>query len=227
MKRCMMQHKISYEMFSHVGEYHTQNGIENQDSINVITNDQYAFAILSDGAGSSQYAKVAADTTVKAASQYCFENSNKAFLDNEKFAKSLIFEIQHKLDQTAKLLEAKLSEMTCTLVLLGIDTKNHTYFTIHIGDGLIAKKHDDNWEIISHPENGPSKQYTYFVNSPVVFKHTRVTAELFSKQDVFFISTDGYFQECNFLDQIIERINNGFLCQKDDVTYCKILPDLL
>lgn len=218
-----MQHKMSYELFSKRGKRNEELGKDNEDSINVVTNGQYVFAILSDGAGSSKYAKEAADTTVEAASRYCFENSAKAFVDIKFFAEKLIFEIQYRLDQRARLLKTKFSEMICTLVLLGIDTKSKSYFTIHIGDGIIAKQDKDNWKIISFPENGRHKNTTFFCNSPTVFKHTRIKEKSYDSDESFFLASDGCFVgkylSCEYLESIEKKL---FQVMDDDISYCYI-----
>lgn len=217
-----MHQKISCEIFSARGKYHKEQGKENEDSINVVTNDDYVFAILSDGAGSSKFAKDASLTTVKTVSDFCFNNSAEFFKEIEKTVSRMIFDIQTKLDKKAVEIGAKLSEMVCTLVVLCLEKSTNRYITIHIGDGLVALKNKC-WEIISYPENGPTKQYTYFTNSPLVFKHLRINEGVYYIGNKFFISTDGFFENCCFTEQYISKINSNIPTEStDDVTYCKI-----
>lgn len=218
-----MQQKISYEIFSERGKYHEEQGKENEDAINIVTNGNYVFAILSDGAGSSKFAKEASETTVKACSDFCFENSKKLFNETEITVKKLIFDIQTSLEQKATEVGIELSDMICTLVILGINKSTNKYVTIHVGDGLIALNDNKKWNIISYPENGATKQYTYFVNSPFVFKHLRVYKGKFNINDEFFISSDGYFENCNFTEEYINCLSKS--CPKkhnDDTTYCQM-----
>lgn len=218
-----MQQKISYEIFSERGKLHEELGMENEDAINVVTNGDYLFVILSDGAGSSKFAKEAAQTTVKTVSDFCYNNSVDFFISTEITAKKLMFDVQADLDKRAIEIGTILSEMMSTLVLLAVKKSTMKYITIHIGDGLIALRNDE-WKIISYPENGPTKQYTYFTNSPLVFRHLRITAGKYNIQDKFFVSTDGYFENCSFTEQYISEINCNKLANSkdDDVTYCKI-----
>lgn len=218
-----MHQKISYEIFSERGKYHEEQGKENEDAINVVTNGDYIFAILSDGAGSSKFAKEAAQTTVKAASDYCYTNSQAIFVDSENEVKKMIFDLQQKLDEKATDIGTTLSKMISTLVILCIDKNCKKYMTIHVGDGLVAQADNDKWKIISFPENGPTNKYTYFTNSPLVFKHLRINFGKFDVQDEFFVSTDGYFENCCFTEQYINKIScNKETDNGDDVTYCKI-----
>lgn len=217
-----MHQKISYEIFSKRGIIHEKQGRENEDAINVVTNGDYMFVILSDGAGSSDFAKEAALTTVETASNFCYDNSSEFFKSIEIAAKKLVFDIQTDLDKKAMEMDTELSKMVSTLVVLGLEKSTNRYVTIHIGDGLIALK-NITWEIISYPENGPTKQYTYFVNSPLVFKHLRINEGDYNIDDEFFISTDGYFEHCNFIKQYINcLIDNCREKRNDDTTYCRI-----
>lgn len=218
-----MQQKISYEIFSERGKYHEEQGKENEDAINVVTNGDYMFVILSDGAGSSKFAKEAAEITVKASSDFCFENSKQLFNETEITAKKLIFDIQTDLEQKAKEIGTELSKMVSTLGILGIDKNTNKHITIHVGDGLIALNKSNEWNIVSYPENGPTKQYTYFVNSPLVFKHLRINKGEHSVDDEFFVSTDGYFENCNFAEELIRKIERPQKsASTDDTTYCRI-----
>lgn len=218
-----MQQKISYEIFSERGKLHEELEKENEDAINIVTNGDYIFVILSDGAGSSKFAKEAAQTTVKAVSNFCYNSSSDFFKSTEITSKKLIFNLQADLDKRAGKIGTSLSEMMSTLVVLALEKSTMKYVTIHIGDGLIALRNEE-WKIISYPENGPTKKYTYFTNSPLVFKHLRITTGKYNIQDSFFISTDGYFENCNFTKQYISQIDCNKLANSkdDDVTYCKI-----
>lgn len=78
-----MYNKISYEIYSEAGTYHKQHGIENQDAIKVGMKDDYFFCAISDGCGSSKYAKQAADCTIKYAEKF-FNKYCSAFLVTTK-----------------------------------------------------------------------------------------------------------------------------------------------
>lgn len=222
-----MQQKISYEIFSERGKLHEELGMENEDVINVVTNGDYIFAILSDGAGSSKFAKEAAQTTVKTVSDFCYNNSADFFISTEITAKKMIFDVQADLDKKAIEIGTSLSDMMSTLVVLALDKSTMRYATLHIGDGLIALRNEE-WMIISYPENGPTKKYTYFTNSPLVFKHLRINEGYCNVNDAFFIATDGYFENCRLTEQYINCLcESSRECNSDDMTYCKIVIDTI
>lgn len=175
--------------------------------------------MISDGAGCSEYAKEAAWCTVNTTADYCYNNGEEFFTENRKqTAKCLIFDIQQALYDKAKELGTELSEMMCTLVLLCLDTKTMQYTTVHIGDGLIAKLSDYGTEIISYPENGVTKQYTYMVNSSSVMKHLRINNSAFKEVNKFFLCSDGVKEnDFSIKDyKLIEQLN----CFNDDATCC-------
>lgn len=191
----------------------------------MVVNGDYFYCVISDGAGSSNFAKEAAWCTVNTTADFCYNNGSEFFNNKrEQIARNLIFDIQQALYEKAKKLDTDLSQMMCTLVLLCIDTKSMQYTIVHIGDGLIAKITDNKTEIISYPENGVTKQYTYMVNSPSVMKHLRMKNCKFDKLSKFFACTDGAVENCCSTQDYIKRIDiiDCFNEFEDDLTYCII-----
>lgn len=189
----------------------------------MVVNGDYYYCVISDGAGSSEFAKEAAWCTVNTTADFCYNNGRAFFTDKrEQIARNLIFDIQQALYEKAKKLNTDLSQMMCTLILLCIDTKSMQYTTVHIGDGLIAKMSNDDTEILSYPENGVTKQYTYMVNSPSVMNHLRIKYGEFYESEKFFICTDGAVENCYSTQEYIKRINNKTTQSNDDITYCII-----
>lgn len=215
---------IQIEAFSQVGEYHKSVGKENEDAYKILVNGEYVYCIVADGAGSSDYAKEAAWCTVNSVGDFCYKTGSEFFKDEKETARYLIFEVQQALFERAKELNTDLSQMMCTLVLLAVNTKTKKYVTVHVGDGLIAKTTNDKTEILSYPENGATKQYTYMVNSPNVMKHLRVKSDNFESEAEFFMCTDGLTENCYSTNQYVERIQSveKIVCSKDDATYCLI-----
>lgn len=188
-----------------------------------MVNGDYFYCVISDGAGSSEFAKEAAWCTVNTTADFCYSNGSEFFTDKrEQIARNLIFNIQQALYEKAKKLNTDLSQMMCTLVLLCIDTKSMQYTTVHVGDGLIAKISNNETEILSYPENGVTKQYTYMLCSPSVMKHLRMDCGVFDESVHFFACTDGVVESCYSTQEYINRINqiDYFNKLQDDSTYC-------
>lgn len=187
----------------------------------MIVNGDYFYCVISDGAGSSNFAKEAAWCTVNTTADFCYNNGSEFFNNKrEQIARNLIFDIQQALYEKAKKLDTDLSQMMCTLVLLCIDTKSMQYTTVHVGDGLIAKISNIETEILSYPENGVTKQYTYMVNSEYVIKHIRIANGICNEKDILFLCSDGIYIENDFF--IFEKDYKKIFDKKyeDDASYC-------
>ena len=219
---------IYIKTYSKVGEYHRSKGKENEDAYRILVNGDYVYCMVSDGAGSSAYAKEAAWCTIEAAADFCYGQGANFFDDNYHCAaKRLIFDVQQALFEKANEQNTDLSQMMCTLVLLAINTKTKQYVTVHVGDGLIAATQQQQTQILSYPENGPTKQYTYMVNSPNVMKHLRVKIGCYDAEAKFFVCSDGAVENCYSTGQYIKRIKVMNYCSafNDDVTYCFFRPE--
>ena len=178
--------------------------------------------MISDGSSSSEFACASSNAVVNKASEFFILNREKLFGNVQSAFKSLIFDIQGLLLKMAVKFETTLDKMSCTMLILCINTHTHEYTALNIGDGIIAKKSKNGWETILYPENGTSKRYTFFVNSKNVFRHIFICKEIYKKGEVFFAGTDGCFENCftekQYSDRIenIDNIKNYF----DDATYC-------
>lgn len=205
-----------------MGEYHKSKGKENEDAYKILVNGDYVYCIVSDGAGSSNFAKETAWCTVDAVGDFCYNSGQNFFIDEKENAKHLIFDVQQALFERAKELKTELSEMMCTLVLLAVNTKTKQYVTVHVGDGLIAEIDGKDTKVLSYPENGVTKQYTYMVNSPNVMKHLRVKSSDYESETKFLVCTDGAVEDCYSTNQYISRVNelDSLNCFNDDATYC-------
>ena len=220
-----LHNKISYEIYSEAGTYHKQHGIENQDAIKVGMKDDYFFCAISDGCGSSKYAKQAADCTIKYAEKFFNKYCSDFFSDNKRTAcKKMIFGIQNFLRKKALQFEVSLSEMKCTLVMMIIDTKYQNAIIIHVGDGIVAEISNENNRILSYPENGVTRNFTYTVNSPNVFNHMRTRSLKIKPSDIFIIASDGLYENAYKRSALFRILNSGegVAARDDDCSYCKI-----
>ncbi|MBS6627804.1 MAG: protein phosphatase 2C domain-containing protein [Clostridiales bacterium] len=214
---------IYIKTYSKVGEYHRSKGNENEDAYRILVNGDYVYCMVSDGAGSSAYAKEAAWCTIEVTADFCYGQGADFFGDHYNCAaKRLIFDVQQALFEKANEQNTDLSQMMCTLVLLAINTKTKQYVTVHVGDGLIAATQQQQTQILSYPENGPTKQYTYMVNSPNVMKHLRIKSDTFESNTEFFVCTDGVTENCYSTNQYKKRVKMIKNCNlfDDDATYC-------
>lgn len=214
-----LHNKISYEIYSEAGTYHKQHGIENQDAIKVGMIDDYFFCAISDGCGSSKYAKQAAETVVEASTDFCYD----LVLKNNKIEslKELPYILQLELQNKSQALNLDFNELKSTLVLFVLNLKTKRYYIAHIGDGIVICGD----QVLSYPENGFIKRFTYFANQKDVLKHFRVNTGILKNQCAL-ISTDGLFFNCYNTNDYIRRSKEICLTKpNDDVTYCSLQID--
>lgn len=211
-----LHNKISYEIYSEAGTYHKQHGIENQDAIKVGMKDDYFFCAISDGCGSSKYAKQAAEVVVEASIDFCYGFVNKS-KKIESF-KELPYILQLELQNESQILNLDFCELKSTLVLFVLNIKTKRYYIAHIGDGIVICGD----QVLSYPENGMTSQFTYFANQEDVLKHFRINTGILKNQSVL-ISTDGLFNNCYNTNDYIKRFNrNRAIKMCDDMSYCKL-----
>ncbi|WP_296133980.1 protein phosphatase 2C domain-containing protein [uncultured Eubacterium sp.] len=211
-----MHSKISYEIYSEAGTYHKQHGIENQDAIKVGMKDDYFFCAISDGCGSSKYAKQAAEVVVEVSTDFCYD----LVLKNNKIEslKELPYVLQLELQNKSQILNLDFNELKSTLVLFVLNLKTKRYYIAHIGDGIVICGD----QVLSYPENGMTSQFTYFANQEDVLKHFRINTGILKNQSVL-ISTDGLFDNCYNTNDYIKRFNrNRAIKMRDDMSYCKL-----
>ena len=211
-----MHNKISYEIYSEAGTYHKQHGIENQDAIKVGMKDDYFFCAISDGCGSSKYAKQAAEVVVDVSIDFCYD----LVLKNNKIEslKELPYVLQLELQNKSQILNLDFNELKSTLVLFVLNLKTKRYYIAHIGDGIVICGD----QVLSYPENGMTSQFTYFANQEDVLKHFRINTGILKNQSVL-ISTDGLFNNCYNTNDYIKRFNrNRAIKMCDDMSYCKL-----
>ena len=215
-----MYNKISYEIYSEAGSYHKKHGMENQDAIRVGIKDDYFFCAISDGCGSSKYAKQAAETVVEASMDFCYNLMQR---DGEIEAlKELPYILQLGLQRKSVAQNLNFDELKSTFILLVLNIKTKEYYIAHIGDGIVICGD----QVLSYPENGMTNQFTYFTNQDNILKHFRLTKGVLNFDSIL-ISTDGLFCNCFNTNDYIERSKKIRLANKlnDDVTSCRLQID--
>ena len=181
--------------------------------------DDYFFCAISDGCGSSKYAKQAAEVVVDVSIDFCYD----LVLKNNKIEslKELPYVLQLELQNKSQILNLDFNELKSTLVLFVLNLKTKRYYIAHIGDGIVICGD----QVLSYPENGFIKRFTYFANQKDVLKHFRVNTGILKNQCAL-ISTDGLFFNCYNTNDYIRRSKEICLTKpNDDVTYCRLQID--
>lgn len=162
-----------------------------EDVVNAISDGSFACICLADGAGSAKFARLGALEVVQSTIRLfekrfdeLFEKDNslvgKIVVDNclisikEAYSESEGFDIK---DYSSTLLAVAIYEDKCICV--------------HIGDGIIGRKDETGFDVVSFPWNGEFKNVTSFVTSEDVLSSIDVKKISLEKETGFFIMSDG------------------------------------
>lgn len=221
-----MHVKINYEIFTEKGQLHREKGKNNEDAFEIVSTRDCTFVIAADGFGSQEFAEQASGNTVDFIKNYCFNYGENFFIEKNSndCIKKMIFDLQDVLYSQADKYKREYKFDT-TLIIFAVNIPLKKYITIHVGDGIVAALNEKVWELISLPENGASKSYTYSVTSGNVFDHLRVNFGNITDYSSFFISTDGYFENCSLNKYGDEISKQKTVAGFDDMTYCQIKID--
>jgi hypothetical protein len=129
--------------------------------------NEVVFGALSDGAGSTKYARIAAKIAVDESMSLMREQfKNLCSYDEDSmrgFFKDLVKRVISAIEETAKQKECALQELSCTLLVFFISKKH--YAAMQIGDGFIVVKtvERDEYLLLLTPYKGPYPSTTAFV----------------------------------------------------------------
>ena len=170
-----MNHSEPFQMVQ-TGTYHKQKHLCCQDSTSVYTKGNITLAAVSDGCGSAVLSHIGSALCVRTFIETFAvfpENMLEAFCTSGKFdrmVQNLTAEaIQKEIDRTGvphQLLSATLVGCICY--------KKRAVF-VHAGDGFAARVQFGHIDMVSPPENDGSHDHTFFITSPLVQEHIRIT----------------------------------------------------
>ena len=152
--------------YSEVGESHIQMGKDCEDTVvtgrNPVTG--VSACVVSDGAGSYQFAKDGSETTARTALGFLLEHFNNLYrCKPEEIGEVLLTAIREPLLALAEERDCDIAEFSATLVCAAM-APDGRYFYFHVGDGIIAAC-DMNGEcrIISQYFHAIAPNFTTFV----------------------------------------------------------------
>lgn len=151
------------------GTGHRQHGVPCQDAAAGFDAGNACCIALADGAGSRPDSHFAAGAVTEALSRRLAEEFDAWYtLPDEALARSL-------LTAACAAVEAAHpgTESACTLLLFAADTTGRCLL-LHLGDGAALGAGADGPLLLSAPENGESRNLTYFVSTPGASAHLRI-----------------------------------------------------
>lgn len=168
--------------------------------------DQKAYVIVCDGASSKPNSWLGAKEIATGISMFLESDSETGGTNMWKLCgyhreeKEILIKLIHKiLTDTAIDYEISVDSLGCTMMLLLYDSGH--IVTYHIGDGEITAFNMSEYNVISCPINGFSKEYSYLSTSEELGKHIRIDEYYDTGSDIIAVFTDGADEHFkNFLE---------------------------
>lgn len=101
-----------------------------------------------------------------------------------------IYQLTKSLNQAH---EEFASTLMCVIIPKG--DLNNSYYCVHIGDGAFFEVKNDMVDILSFPENGINKNFTYVTTSNDIYTHVRVKKLPQSTNSTIIAATDGVTEQ--------------------------------
>lgn len=155
------------------GTGHRQHGVPCQDAAAGFDAGTACCIALADGAGSRWDSHFAAAAVTEALSRSLARNFDAWYaLPDEALSCRLVAEACAAVETARPGTEA-----ACTLLLFSADCTGRCLL-IHLGDGAALGAGTDGPVLLSAPENGETRELTYFVSTPGAAGHLRIARAL-------------------------------------------------
>lgn len=149
---------------------------------------------LADGVSSQKQAALGASRVQDDIAWMLANESDLSNFSDEQIQCRIANAIYKSIDCLAKDKRCEKTDFASTLMMAVFPENADFYWTIHIGDGIIGVVDlDGNIKVLSAPQNGITKQYTYTTVSKDLFKRIRV--KKYSERGSIFFMTDGITNE--------------------------------
>ena len=178
--------------FSKPGRYHREADIENQDRICIRRCGGLVCAAVADGWGGSDLSQYGAEGASRAAAEYIITHFRRLFgrTSADALRYEVVTAVWAELDRLAAELGTCREMLASTLLVLCCDTADGRYLSLHIGDGLAARRDGDGLCLLSAPVNGITRQYATLTDSPRSLAAARVHRG-YAPGSAFLLMTDG------------------------------------
>lgn len=190
------------------GEYHKQNHMECQDRIAYRGEGKRQAIALVDGIGDTDYNSMAGERVAETVVEFLLRSFDKIRTDTKyNIGNSLMREIYDIIFEMMKQYNLPATEFNSTLMGVCIDSESGEYCAVHLGDGVIVCKEEQD-RILSYPFNGVREGETCLTLSDHVLE----------KMKLFYGKTTGWKSIALCSDGVYEsrkKLNDVFTCIED------------
>lgn len=179
-----------YHTKSYADRENIKRKCQDYNEIYIRQDEQFYVFAAADGAGSAENSDIGARVSCERVCRIVHKNFD-FFFDCDPFLvkKIIIQKLRASLRYEARKKRSTLDEFASTLLFVAI--KHYKIIAGHIGDGMIVYCKNNQFEILSHPENGEFLNLTYFVTSKYYLHHLRLYKGEIENIKSFFLMTDG------------------------------------
>lgn len=212
--------EVRAKWYVSAGAYHESREECCQDTVLCKEDADILFYGIADGQSGKVYCNIGGEEVLKCIYQYIKKKAIEGIIQYEykdEIQYEILRIIRDRIAELSKEYSADIGEFSSTIIVLAVNPKTGNYMILHIGDGgIMAKRIDQNIEIISKPENGITKQYTWSTTNSELLAHIRIgfgNVKYYSRIIMF---SDGADVICNgnnipgktkkFLDEKVEAV---------------------
>lgn len=192
---------IESKWYVSAGTYHETRNECSQDTVLCKKDSDILFYGIADGQSGREYSNIGGEEVLKCIYHYIKKKTIEGLVQYEykdEIQYEILRLIRDRLGELSIEYSADIEEFSSTIVVLTVNSNTGNYVILHIGDGgIIAKRRDQNIDVISKPENGITKKYTWLTTNSELLAHIRIEHGNVKKYSRVVMFSDGANIICN------------------------------
>lgn len=216
--------KIHFLTCSVIGKNNVEKSAECEDVIYIDNSSEIEFFGLADGQTGKKNCREGGKEVLKAMFRY-IKNKGLGEMIQFEHVDELRYELNKVIRDTISELASaegeEIAEYASTLVIFAYTIQTGNYVIIHLGDGsIIGQKKGGDINMLSSPENGLTRNYTWLTTSQEAFCHLRIAFGNIKFYSRILLMSDGasiYVYGRNIMDRAKKMIQRN---KSEDIVSC-------
>lgn len=214
------------------GRLHEQEQLACQDVVTGAIRKGIVVITGADGSSGTDFGRQGAQIAAEVLKNMLLECFDELYvMEKRDLQYNLIIHVRQKLYELCEKNNICLEDVKSTLMAFAYDKNTHRVIMVHLGDGYIVVKRNEQYRIVSYPENAGNRYCTFMTcNIPIANKIKVYRGEMDDLERAYLL-TDGW---CEFIkrdEEILQliRLEINRKCQlagEDDLAMiCMNLSD--